>query len=447
MSQERRKGFLFGMLAGAALLLGVISGARYFGIQLYISGSATQQVHDKAKVIERCIDDYYQGEVKDEELANGAAKGMVSALGDKYSQYYTEEEYEELMNGINGSYVGIGVSLKQEEDGAVIVKDVSAGGPAAAAGIEKGDRFVRVDGREVADMSMDEMIAMIKKEGNDGRTITITVERAVSGAEQGAPDGSGQDAPDGSGQDAPDGAGQDTPDGSGQSAPNGKELLDLQVVCGKVDVVSVSSKKFGTVGYIKITEFDKETDEQFGTAIENMKKDDVSGLVIDVRDNGGGSLDSVIKMLDEILPKGELITEKSKKEGDKTYHSTDDTSFDRPVAVLINGNSASASEVFAGTLQARKAATLVGTQSFGKGIVQTVLSLEGSCGGGIKLTTAEYFLPGGISIHKKGLAPDIEVEASPDAGKADSVGADSGQTDAASQDNQLQRALELLNGH
>ncbi len=417
MSQERRKGFLFGMLAGAALLLGVISGARYFGIQLYISGSATQQVHDKAKVIERCIDDYYQGEVKDEELANGAAKGMVSALGDKYSQYYTEVEYEELMNGINGSYVGIGVSLKQEEDGAVIVKDVSAGGPAAAAGIEKGDRFMRVDGREVADMTMDEMIAMIKKEGNDGRTITITVERAVSGAEQNVPDGAEQGAPDGSGQDVPDGAEQD--------APNGKELLDLQVVCGKVDVVSVLSKKFGTVGYIKITEFDKETDEQFGTAIENMKKDDVSGLVIDVRDNGGGSLDTVIKMLDELLPEGELITEKSKKEGDKTYYSTDDTSFDRPVAVLINGNSASASEVFAGTLQARKAATLIGTQSFGKGIVQTVLSLEGSCGGGIKLTTAEYFLPGGISIHKKGLAPDIEVE---------------------DQDDQLQRALEFLNG-
>lgn len=405
------------MLAGAALLLGVISGARYFGIQLYISGSATQQVHDKAKVIERCIDDYYQGEVKDEELANGAAKGMVSALGDKYSQYYTEVEYEELMNGINGSYVGIGVSLKQEEDGAVIVKDVSAGGPAAAAGIEKGDRFMRVDGREVADMTMDEMIAMIKKEGNDGRTITITVERAVSGAEQNVPDGAEQGAPDGSGQDVPDGAEQD--------APNGKELLDLQVVCGKVDVVSVLSKKFGTVGYIKITEFDKETDEQFGTAIENMKKDDVSGLVIDVRDNGGGSLDTVIKMLDELLPEGELITEKSKKEGDKTYYSTDDTSFDRPVAVLINGNSASASEVFAGTLQARKAATLIGTQSFGKGIVQTVLSLEGSCGGGIKLTTAEYFLPGGISIHKKGLAPDIEVE---------------------DQDDQLQRALEFLNG-
>lgn len=168
--------------------------------------------------------------------------------------------------------------------------------------------------------------------------------------------------------------------------------------------------------------------------MENMKRDDVSGLVIDVRNNGGGSLDSVIEMLDELLPEGELITEKSKKEGDKTYYSTDETSFDRPVAVLINGNSASASEVFAGTLQARKAATLVGTQSFGKGIVQTVLSLEGSCGGGIKLTTAEYVLPGGISIHKKGLTPDFEIEA------------DAGEPIDESLDNQLQRALELVNG-
>lgn len=396
MSKERKKGFLFGILFGAAVTLGVISAARYFGIQLYISGSATKQVHDKASVIETCIDDYYQGEVKDEELANGAAKGMVSALGDKYSQYFTEEEYEELMNGINGSYVGIGVSLKQEENGDVIVKDVSEGGPAAEAGIQTGDRFVRVDDREVAGMSMDDMISMIKKEGNDGRTIRITVERAE---ENGA-----------------------------------KQQLEKQVVCGKVDVVSVSSKKIGTVGYIKITEFDKETDKQFGTVMENMKRDDVSGLVIDVRNNGGGSLDSVIEMLDELLPEGELITEKSKKEGDKTYYSTDETSFDRPVAVLINGNSASASEVFAGTLQARKAATLVGTQSFGKGIVQTVLSLEGSCGGGIKLTTAEYVLPGGISIHKKGLTPDFEIEA------------DAGEPIDESLDNQLQRALELVNG-
>lgn len=402
MSKERKKGFLFGALFGVVIAVGAINIGRFFGIQLFISGSATQQVHDKAKVIETCIDDYYQGEVEDEALANGAAKGMVSALGDRYSQYYTEEEYEELMNGINGSYVGIGVSLVQEEDHSIVVKEVSEGGPAAEAGIRTEDRFVRVDGTDVADMSIDDMIAMIKKESNDGRTIVITIERRNENGET--------------------------------------ETMDKQVVCGKVDVVSVEPKMYGTVGYIRVTEFDKETDEQFGTALENMRKENVSGLVIDVRNNGGGSLDTVIHMLDELLPEGELITEKSKKEGDRTYHSTNDTSFSKPVVVLMNGQSASASEVFAGTLQARKAATLVGTQSFGKGIVQTVLSLEGSCGGGLKLTTAEYFLPGGISIHKKGLTPDVEVAYEGDESDISREGYDE------SKDAQLKQALEIAGG-
>lgn len=400
VSKERKKGFLFGTLFGVVIAVGIINIGRYFGIQLYISGSATQQVHDKVKVIETCIDDYYQGEVNDEDLANGAAKGMVSALGDRYSQYYTEKEYEELMNGINGSYVGIGVSLKQEEDSSIIVKEVSEGGPAAEAGIEPGDRFVQIDGMDVAEMGIDNMIAMIKKDSNDGRTIVITIERTREDGEV--------------------------------------ETIDKQVVCGKVDIVSVVTKMYGTVGYIQITEFDKETDEQFGAALENMRKDDVSGLVIDVRNNGGGSLDTVIHMLDELLPEGELITEKSKKEGDRTYHSTNDSSFSKPIAVLMNEHSASASEVFAGTLQARKAATLVGTQSFGKGIVQTVLSLEGSCGGGIKLTAAEYFLPGGVSIHKKGLTPDVEAAYE---GEESDVG---GEKYDESKDAPLKRALEIV---
>lgn len=395
MTKERRKDFIFGTLFGIVATLNVIFVLRYFGIQIFIFNSITQDIYDKSEVIEQCIDEYYQGEINEEDIVNGAAKGMVDALGDKYSQYFTEEEYEELMNGINGSYVGIGVTLTQKEDLSIVVTEVSEGGPAAQAGIQKDDRIIRVDGTDVTNTEMSDMISMIKKEANDGKTIVITVERA---------------------------------------GENGQvQTLDKEVVCGKVDVVSVRSKKIGTAGYIKITEFDKETDKQFGTAIENMRNDDVSGLVIDVRDNGGGSLDSTINMLDEILPEGELITEKSKKDGDETYHSTDDTSFSKPIVVLINENSASASEVFAGTLQARKAATLVGTKSFGKGIVQTVLSLENSCGGGLKLTTAEYFLPGGISIHKKGLVPDIELEAVETEGEY-----------TEEKDNQLQRALEIV---
>lgn len=395
MSKERRKGFLFGAAFGVIIAIGVISAARYFGISLYIPGSVSQRIHDKSEVIEKCIKEYYQGEINEEEIVNQAAKGMVEALGDKYSEYYTKEEYLELLNGINGSYVGIGVTLSKQEDDSILITEVSEGGPAAQADIRKGDKIIRVDGADVAEMKMDEMISLIKKEANDGKTIVIAVERTTEGGET--------------------------------------QTIEKEVVCGRVDIVSVRSKKFGTTGYIKISEFDKETDEQFGTAIENMRKDGVSGLVIDVRDNGGGSLDTTINMLDELLPEGDLITEKSKKYGDKTYHSTNDSSFTVPTVVLINGRSASASEVFAGTLQARKAATLLGTKSFGKGIVQTVMSLNGSCGGGIKLTTAEYFLPGGISIHKKGLMPDIELEAVETEGEY-----------TEENDNQLQKALEIV---
>lgn len=393
---EKYRNFIFGMMFGMLLSLGIIAFSSASGFVIEFPGSAVQKVNKKARIIEKCIDEYYQGDVKDEDLADGAAKGMVSALGDKYSQYFTEQEYQELMNGINGSYVGIGVTLRQEDNQSIVVEDVSPGGPAAQVDIRKGDRFIRIDGKDLTDMKLGDIVSIIKKEANEGKTIVITVERSA--------------------------------------AAGGSQTLDKEVQCSRVDVVSVKSKKYGTIGYINVSEFDKETDEQFGTAVENMKKDNVTGLVVDVRDNGGGSLDTVINMLDELLPEGELITEKSKKDGDRSYRSTDKTSFDRPIVVLINGNSASASEVFAGTLQARGAATLVGTKSFGKGVVQTVLSLSGSCGGGLKLTTAEYFLPGGISIHQKGLIPDVEVEYEGEPGSYDE-----------SRDNQLARALEVLN--
>lgn len=391
-----KKSFIFGAVFGIALALGLVSTARFFGIHLFVPGSASQQMYDKAKAVEKCIDSYYQGDIEDEKLIDGGVKGMVEALGDKYSQYFTEQEYKELMSGINGSYVGIGVTLRQrEEDQALIVQQVMEDGPAAKAGIKAEDRFISVDGTDVQGKDLDEVIAMIKSEDNKERTITIGIERT------------GED---------------------GQ-----KEQLEKKVVCKEVKIVSVHTKQFDDVGYIQITEFDKETAGQFKVAMENARNESVKGLVIDVRDNGGGSLEATIQMLDELLPEGELISEKSKKDGNKVYHSTNETSYDKPIIVLINERSASASEVFAGTLQARGAAKLVGTKSFGKGIVQTVFSLERSCGGGIKLTTAEYFLPGGKSIHKKGLDPDINIEYKKPEGDYDPA-----------KDEPLQMALKLI---
>ncbi len=385
---------IMGILCGIVLTLLVLSGLRFFGIHILPAGNATTQAYNKTKYIEKCIDSYYQGDYTDEELANGAAKGMVAALGDKYSAYYTQSEYDEVMSGINGSYVGIGVTLKQLDDGKIQVEKVSDDGPAKKAGMQVGDVFQTVNGTDITGKSLSDVVAMVKAQDNEGKNIEIKVLRS--------------------------------------DEDNKQETVTLQLVCEKINVVSVEDKQIGQTGYIKVTEFDNETDDQFSKAVSKYEKEDIKGLVIDVRDNGGGSLESAINMLNRLLPKGDLITEKSKKEGDKTYYSDDKESYDKPIVVLINGNSASASEVFSGTLKTRGAATLIGTKSFGKGIVQTVFSLKNACGGGIKLTTAKYYLPNGECIHQKGITPDETIEYE----KKD--------TDTENDDTQLQRALQII---
>lgn len=357
--------------------------------------SRTEKIQEKVEVIGSCIEKYYQGDISEEDLVNGAAKGMVSALGDKYSVYYTSEEYTEVMKQIDGSYVGIGVTLQQENESTIRIKDVMEDGPAEKAGIQAGDRFLKLDGEDVTGMTVQDLASKIKVDENAGTTFAITIEREKE-------------------------------DGT-------LEVLEKKVECQKVTVHSIEVNRFDSIGYIRIKEFDKETDEQFKAAMENMRSDSVEGVVFDVRDNGGGSLDTVVAMLDELLPEGLIITEKSKMEGTQEFRSTDESSYDKPMVVLINGNSASASEVFAGTLQTRGAAKLVGTKSFGKGVVQSVFSLEDLCGGGLRITTAEYFLPNGESIHEKGLKPDVEIEYDKPDGdyKAES-------------DNQLKKALEII---
>ncbi len=384
-----------GTLFGVLLALLAVIGVKYLGVYFWPGSSTEKQIFERARVIDTCIEDYYQGEVDQNALVDGATKGMVSALGDKYSEYYTEEEYERIMNDINGSYVGVGLTLQQDKNGAIVVKGVTGGGPAEQAGIEEGDRIVAIDGTQTGGMTLDDFIGRVKIEDNKGKTVVFTIER--------------------------------------ESADGGVETLEKQVLCEEVKTPSIKSEKMGDIGYIRIMGFHKETDEQFAAAVENMESGGAAGLVLDVRDNGGGSLDTTINMLNRLLPEGDLIVEKSRKDGDTEYRSDDRESYDGKMVVLINENSASASEVFAGTLQARGAAELVGTKSFGKGIVQTVLSLQSSCGGGLKLTTAEYFLPGDVSIHKKGLTPDVELEYTGDAEEY-----------AGESDNQLQKALELV---
>ncbi len=395
MKRGNRISFIKGMIAGILLIVLFLVVTRYFGIYISFNRSTADDIWERATVVESYIDRYYWKEdTPKQKISEYAAKGMVAALGDRYSVYYTSQELKESMENIEGDYAGIGASIRQDEKtGRKIITEVQKGQPAERAGLKAGDELVKINGKEIRKVSLTEAVSQIK--GEEGKKSVLTVLRKENGE---------------------------------------TVSKEITVVCEKIIMQTVTSKMLkGKMGYVCISRFDKETVKQFKDAISRLEKEDEKGLIIDLRNNGGGSLTATIEMLDYMLPKGELITEKNRVKGDKLYTSTDEQHFDKPVVILINEASASASEVFAGCMQDRKAAVLLGTKSFGKGIVQTVFSLESSCGGGIKLTTGEYLLPSKRCIQGKGLTPDVQVKS---AGDSEQLGG--------KKDIQLQKAQEVL---
>lgn len=394
---KEKQGFFLGLCTGIVMAILVITIGRFFGLNLFPSFSMADKVWEKANVAERYIDKFYwKTDISDDTLSDYAVKGIVSALGDKYSAYYTKEEYESAMNSVSGEYAGIGITVKQDEkDNRKIITEVQKGKPGDLAGLKVEDEIVKIDGIDVTKETLNEAVSRIR--GEEGKKTELCIRRKESGE---------------------------------------YKLIDITVTSEKIVHQSVESKMVSEeTGYIKVTSFDNETPQQFEDALNELDNKGQKGLIIDLRNNGGGALTAAIRMLDDILPAGDLITEKNRGKESKVYKSTDDKKFEKPIAVLINGGSASASEVFSGTLQDRGAATLVGEKSYGKGIIQTIFSLENSCGGGIKLTTGEYLLPSGRSIHEEGLTPDVACEYN---GATDDFGGNS--------DNQLKKAIEVLNG-
>lgn len=395
MRKKEIRKFLLGFLAGLLLAVLLVVVTRFFRIRIFPSASLADDIYERAQVVESYIDRYYwKDDVSDQTISEYAAKGMVAALGDKYSFYYTPDELKKSLEDVEGDYEGIGASVEfNQKTGEKVIADVQKGTPAEKAGLKKNDVIVKVGEEDVSKQSLDDVVKLIK--GEEGKKIVLTVRRME----------------------------------------NGKTVTKVvTVVTGKIVNQTVSHKMLeGEMGYILVTSFNKETVKQYEKAIDDLEKKGQKGLIVDLRNNGGGSLTAVIDMLNRMLPKGDLITEKNKVKGDKLYTSTDEQHFDKPVIVLINEASASSSEVFAGCMQDRGAATLVGVKSFGKGIVQTIFSLEKSCGGGIKLTTGEYLLPSKRCIHGKGLTPDVEVKYTGTSKKL-------GDKD----DNQLQKAVEVM---
>ncbi len=395
MKEEHK--FLKGALCGALAMLCVV--AAFSGIKntiarfpqlAAITGTDKKDEfsEEKLEVIRQAMEKYYlhADEIDDEALAEGIYAGYVSGLGDPYSVYYTAEEAKELLQGISGEYSGIGAALsRNNETNVVTITNVYKDSPAEEAGMKDGDILYMVDEHEVTGEDLNQVVAWIK--GEEGTEVKLHVIRD-------------------------------------------SEELELTAVRRMIEVQTVTYEmKDSGIGYIRVSEFDTVTYEQFKDALSALNGEGMQGLVIDLRSNPGGNLTAVLDMLGQILPEGTIVSTENKDGKAEEYFCDGTHEFKKPLAVLVNSYSASASEIFAGAVQDYGKGKIVGTTTYGKGVVQEVMGL--SDGSYLKLTISEYFLPSGRSINQEGVTPDVEVKYEPNEEDEEA-------------DNQLEKALEVV---
>ena len=390
--KKNNKSFRNGVICGilivvsiAASMAGILGGFRNI---LFAESDIANSTRSKLMNIEKIIDSayLYNDDIDKKALEDGVYKGYVQAVGDPYTVYYTEEETKELFESIGGEYSGIGAVLSQNiKTGAVIINNVYADSPAEKGGLKDGDTIIKIDDRELAGEDLSEVVTWIR--GEKGSEVVITVLR------------------------------------------DGKEV-ECTVIRDVIKVETVQHEMMDdSIGYLRITEFDEVTLDQFKDNMAALEDEGMKGLVIDLRSNPGGNLDVTVEMLKEILPEGVIVSTKSRIGDEKVYSNSTDNTFDKPLVVLVDGYTASASEIFSGAVKDYGIGTIVGTQTFGKGIVQSILDLRD--GTSLKVTVAEYFTPSGENIHGKGITPDVVVEFPEDISEIKS-------------DIQLEKAVEII---
>ena len=363
---EHKKGFIKGALAGALLTLLVVSLAAC-GLQHINEGIISSDTETKLSYLKKLIDETYLHDVKEKDLNEGIYKGYVEGLGDQYSAYYDKKETKELSESLDGSFSGIGAVMTQDaSSGVLTITQVYDDSPAKKAGIKAGDILYRVEEKTVTGKDLDKVVSWIK--GKKGTKVNLTLLRGTNS--------------------------------------------DKIKVTATRDVINVETVKYkvleNQIGYISISEFDSVTGAQFAKALKQLQKKNIEGLVVDLRNNPGGSLSTVCDILDSILPKGLIVYTKDKNGKKEEYTSDEKHLLNLPMSVLVNGQSASASEIFAGAVQDYGKAEIIGTQTYGKGVVQNLFDLkDGTC---VKLTTSEYFTPKGRNIDGKGITPDVKIE-------------------------------------
>ncbi len=371
-----------------------------------------KRISEKIQTIQGVIDNYYLFDEDKVKVEDWIYKGMLYGLEDPYTVYYNSEEYKKLMEDTSGEYRGIGVMVSQSaETGVITVTKVFEGTPGAEAGMLPGDIIYKVDDEEVTGIDL-ELVVKDHIKGEEGTSVVVTVLRQETG-----------------------------------------EYVDMKMERRQITVPTVEHKMLeNKVGYISVSQFDAVTAGQFKEAIGDLEKQGMEKMIVDLRNNPGGVVDAVVSMVDYLLPDDLVIegdsnlvrTKKNKtlllymadKNGEgEQYYASDGHEVDVPMAVLVNGQSASASEVFSGALKAYDRAELVGTKTFGKGIVQTLFPLDQ--GTAIKMTVAHYYTPSGLDLHGKGLEPDVEVELNEELKTKIKIEPE--------EDNQLQEAIKALN--
>lgn len=376
-----------------ALVFGILIGEMVFSngsSSTSLTRKNNSNIEEITNVYNTLIEEYIN-EVNEEDLKEAAIEGMLNLLGDNYSLYYDETESEEFKEELTGTFYGIGAEVYQEEGELITVYNVFENSPAAKAGLEKGDEYLKINGEDVTNKNSSDVADMIK--GKNGETITLTIRR-------------------------------------------GDEEKELKVTTAKVEIPSVSSEIINQnntkIGYMAISIFAKNTDEQFSKYLETIEKEGINKLIIDLRSNNGGELETVINIASNFLNKDDVVVQTVLKDKTEKRYSTKNNTNKYDIVVLINGQSASGAEVLASALNENCNAELVGTTTYGKGTVQRTKTL--SSGDMIKYTVETWKTSQGKEIEGVGIKPTIEVELSETYYK----------TLDQKDDNQLQTAIETI---
>ncbi|HAG04560.1 MAG TPA: hypothetical protein DCG28_03875 [Lachnospiraceae bacterium] len=338
----------------------------------------------------------YDGEIDDKDVNNGIYYGMVALSTDKYSTYYTEEDYKLSKVSIAGEYVGVGIRVKKNNEGNFNIVLVYDNSPAKSAGLKKDDVIYEIEGEPVSDYTITGATDKIK--GTPGTTVNLGIMHT---------------------------------DGK-------KEKIDVERKAVEIPTVSKCIID-ENIGYIRLSSFEENTDEQYKALYEKLKEKNIKSLIIDLRNNPGGLVDTCCHIADEIVPEG-VITYTEDKNKKKTFYRSEKNETDLPIVVLVNEHSASASEMLSGCIKDTKKGTVIGKTTYGKGVVQSTFSFND--GSALKLTTARYYTPNGVCIDGVGIAPDIEVDNPTDFELEDIYGEDA-QPDIKN-DLQLKKAIALL---